>query len=420
MNVTMKKTAAAMIVALMLAGCSSNDGDYFSRQSESQGQTQPTQPVQPEQPTEPSQPSQPTQPVQPEQPTEPSQPVQPTQPEQPSKPTQPVQPEQPTEPSQPTQPTHQPEKPDVNLEGKEWRNWSSAGTASYTTKIRGYAKGYDGPQGDYVLSEQNIEYFKDLDFYQIAKQDKNNPNIYGWHEGAIENEGIQGIEIKGLEFTNSSNGHNITQAIYPEKFNYIFKNTPYATYGALFTNEHDVMIFTTRGSSAIVGESEDAYSIGKYRVNNKGVTTNRIDFVDEVKGSATYKGEVLAHTLESRSNNGTPFEYHRSLPFNDGEITINAHFGTRPEDSFTTATLNSKTLGVQQFDKSRMEISDKRNIEFSRTNSSGVRVEGIFIGKNAAEAVGSISYDSGAVYEGNNTYRSSKYEAVFSAEKQPK
>ncbi|OOF37196.1 hypothetical protein [Rodentibacter heidelbergensis] len=272
-----------------------------------------------------------------------------------------------------------------------------------------------------MLSDQNTAYFRDLDFYQIAKQDKNNPNFYGWHEGSIENEGIEGIEIKSFELAGDMSPRNIlTQAVRPERFNYIFKNTPYSTYGALFTNEHDVMMFTTRGSSAVVGETNNAYSIGKYRINDKGIKTDHIDFIDEVKGSATYKGEVLARTGELLTNKGVPSEYRRSLPFKDGNITINAHFGERPENSFITATLKSKTLGEQQFEKSRMTISDKRDIEFYRTNSTGVILDGLFIGQHADEAVGTIRYDSGAVDQGNGNYRYSSYNAVFSAEKQPK
>ncbi|OOF49418.1 hypothetical protein BKK54_08975 [Rodentibacter genomosp. 1] len=406
--------------------------------------SQPSQPTQPEQPTEPEQPSQPTQqeqpsepeqpskPTQPEQPSEPEQPSQPTQqeqpsePEQPSKPTQPEQPTKPVQPSEPTQPEKptikpepqpEPEKTSINLEGEEWRKGARYDYSKRFHSYRyGYVKGYDGPEGELVLSRQNNPYFEGLNFDYLARTDEKNPDFYGWHEGYFENEGIIGIEIKELD----KDGY-ITKAVRPEKFNLIFKNTPYSTYGALYTNEHDVKLFMLTGSNAALGERSDAYSVGKFRVNDKGVKTDYIDYIDEVKGSATYKGEVLARTDSVYVSGYINQNYSPTKPFKDGDITINAHFGSRPEENFTTATLNSKTLGKREFGKSRMELTSG-SIQFKNEGNLLERereliLQGRFVGEKASEAVGQIRYEGRQI---NRTNNNQSYEAVFSAEKQPK
>ncbi|OOF50232.1 hypothetical protein BKK52_02190 [Rodentibacter trehalosifermentans] len=425
--------------------------------------TQPSKPIQPEQPAEPTKPSkpqgvyprnsqggtgntileQPSKPTQPEQPTEPTQPSKPIQPEQPAEPTKPSKPqgvypgdsrggtgntipEQPSKPTQPEQPMKPitPENPSVNLEGKQWRQgtsyfYSNDFNSWFFRGDAGYVEGYNGPRGEDIIGYNNRGYIEELDFDAFAKLPPAS-DFYGWHEGSVKDERILGIEIQELD----KNGR-IVKATRPEKFNIMFKNTPYTTYGALYTNEHDVRLFILTGSHASLSKSEysNTYPVGEFYVNDHGVQTDRIDFIDEVKGSATYKGEVLARAHSLKTNSSLVPEYYSpTKPFKDGEITINAHFCSRPENTFTTATLNSKTLGIREFEQARMDIGTNsiRFVNEGKNLSEGeeLKLRGQFFGKNASEAVGHITYRGKKDISPTNKFQ--HYNAIFSAEKQPK
>ncbi|QPB43330.1 hypothetical protein [Rodentibacter haemolyticus] len=382
---------------------------------------------------------------QPEQSNNQSKPEQPKQPEQSnnqSKPEQPKQ-EQSNNQTKPTEPSKSENSTSPELVPTGWRKLGHEFTGSTRNldffeniELRSSAEFPDNypiglPKGDVLLRNGvNKGILNDLDFEKLAKEDKQNPNLLGWHQGTIENENLDGVLIKKTD-----GWDKILEAEYIDKFNYLFKNTPYTTYGAFFTNQYDQRLFLIKNGDEIstLTEYSDELGnkIGQFRLNEKGELTSRIDFIDEVKGSATYKGEILASHSDRVLNQpgdgystygGEHMEY--SLPYKDGEITINAHFGDRDVNSFTSVYLNSKTIGEHYLDKSPMIFyKGAEDIRFeNRISDDGfistkptVSVSGVFLGPKANEAAGTIR---AYVPDGLSTGRS--YDGVFSAEKQPK
>lgn len=296
----------------------------------------------------------------------------------------------------------------------------SIGSDSYTGKINydyklTYVDGYEGSKEKQPVHNRSNSGYK-LDFYQLAVEDKNNPQVLGWHKGEIKSPGINGSEISKF-----NQYGEIIERTYPEKVDYIFKNTPYATYGTVY-NQYSSTLFANYERASSIEDSSRYYKVGEYEVID-GNKTTKIKYTDSVKGSAIYKGEVLAHMEKNvvRDRYGNVRALPEKTPVLDGNITVNANFGPREEENFATATLDSKVLGKVEFPKTRMNLSGAIRFGSSskplNENTNGeVHLDGTVVGKEANEIVGKISYYSFTKKLGDVV----DYEGVFAAEKQPK
>ena len=280
-----------------------------------QPQPQPEQP-QPEQPQpQPEQPQpQPEQPQpQPEQPQ--PQPEQPQpQPEQPQP--QPEQPQpQPEQPQpQPEQPQPQPEpQPDpaskaVNLldkNGVEWRiiNIRSNGPSNNTTEYRDSIFLYDpvvsSRESFFKLDGVNAE--TELNFNELSAQD--GKPFLGIHQGKKEDPDFSG-KIVTKVIRDGSWRLRAVELEDAKAFNYLYVNQPYSTYGALFTNGHDVKFFSVaqkaeENSSAGYNSTYPVWKEEVVERNGQSVKTGKIIWNDAVAGEATYKGQVIASVVKA-------------------------------------------------------------------------------------------------------------------------
>lgn len=278
-----------------------------------------------------------------------------------------------------------------------------------------YVDSYDGTQDNAPIRDWTNRGYK-LNYYQLSVNDKNNPQLLGWHKGEIKSAGINGSQISKINETGE-----ITERTYPEKVDYYFKNTPYSTYGAVYNN-YEANLFANFEKASSISTNDNTYQIGEYEVID-GNKTTKIKYNDSVKGSATYKGEVLAVASRRTSNEYNAYELADKLPTVDGTIAIVANFGPREEENFASATLDSKVLGKVEFPKTRMSLNDT-GIEYNTSSTSKnineydpVHLKSTVVGKEANEIVGKIDV--------RNTYTKKigdvkEYNAVFVAEKQPK
>lgn len=279
-----------------------------------------------------------------------------------------------------------------------------------------YVDGYDGSKETAPVHNRSNSGYK-LDYYQLAIEDNANPQLLGWHKGEIKSAGINGSEISKVDAKNL-----IVERTYPEKVDYMFKNTPYATYGAVYNN-YDSILFVNYEKASSISDNNYTYQVGEYEVID-GNKTTKIKYNDAVKGAATYKGEVLAHIARRSSENfkDKVLVANAQAPEVDGTITINANFGARAEENFASAVLDSKALGKVEFAKSRMDLWDSgirlNSSSSSTVNGEKVSLDSTVVGKEANEIVGEISH-----YNPNSSPKIgdvTRYEAVFAAEKQPK
>ncbi|MEG9474737.1 hypothetical protein [Mannheimia indoligenes] len=327
-------------------------------------------------------------------------------------------------------------KQEAEKVANEWRGKNSNANIVEPTRVEGYAASsyntdsgrdsggyyvadYNGTKETTPINNSSNTGYK-LDFYKLAIEDKANPQVLGWHKGEIRSAGINGSEISKLNAENE-----IVERTYPEKVNYIFKNTPYATYGAVYNN-YESHLFAVYEQPVSVGSYSNRHQIGEYEVID-GNKTTKIKYNDSVKGAATYKGEVLAHVARhfKDKQTGNDLYIFDKTPAIDGTVTINANFGPRAEENYTSATLDSKALGKVEFTKNRMQtikpIFGNPAIKVFNSvsiNKRDILLNGYVAGKQADEIVGGISYtnDSSSAKSGDVFY----YKAVFAAEKQPK
>ena len=82
-----------------------------------------------------------------------------------------------------------------------------------------------------------------------------------------------------------------------DKINYIFRNTPYASYGAMFTNGNDVVYFTTALNNRYTNDGEENAQVKSEDLpyaNNDGELRYRKEVVERLSGKAEYTGKVIA------------------------------------------------------------------------------------------------------------------------------
>ncbi|MEG9529974.1 hypothetical protein [Mannheimia indoligenes] len=273
-----------------------------------------------------------------------------------------------------------------------------------------YPNGYDGTKDEEPILQRSTNNGYKLDYYQLAIDDKANPQLLGWHKGEIKSGGINGSEIVAFDAEGK-----IAKRAYPEKVDYMFKNTPYSTYGAVYNN-YASNLFASYEKESSLSNSSLYYQVGEYEVID-GNQTNKIKYNDAVKGAAIYKGEVVAHAkryYKDNSYNSLP----EKTPKVDGSITINANFGPRAEENYASAILESNTIGKLEFPKSRIEFNNGMDFSQNLYGNKYAELKATVVGKEANEIVGEIYYRDRST--GIKAGDVADYEAVFAAEKQPK
>lgn len=283
----------------------------------------------------------------------------------------------------------------------------------------GYADTFTNNPGNNVrapIFDSSNKGFK-LDYYELAKNDLENPQVLGVHKGSIKSAGINGAEA-----TSYNEKHQITAVNYPEKVDYLFINTPYSTYGAVY-NQNASILFASSETGVSLENDVLGAQIGSYEVVD-GNKTKKIIYNDTVKGNATYKGEVIAVPTYLRGEDGKARDSYIGTPSVDGTVTFNANFGTRAEENYISGTLDSKILGKEvELPQARIDtlayyFTAGKTLDNYWIPSS-VSYSGDVVGKDASGVQGSIRYVvSPELKKADGAL--SEYNAVFAAEKQPK
>ena len=268
-----------------------------------------------------------------------------------------------------------------------------------------------------------------LNLTQISENDIRNGGTYlGEHSGKIS--GDDKTRLKVIELEKIKEGDRVLQAKKVQvdnnnEINYTFHNQAYSSYGALFTNEHDVRLFYYSNPT-------------KYKDTYNKVNQYEVKYIDSLSGDVTYKGNVIASV--NRGIKGTAITL-RELPKYDGTVTINAHFDKFLSKNTASGYIDSNTVGridLRDGKENSVFMSDSPFSQgqgelsiFARANTKDGKAAGIykarFSGPEANEVTGIVDLEFKGVKE-NGYYKLgedgqniiTEYNAVFGATKQPK
>ncbi|MGX3065921.1 hypothetical protein [Ursidibacter arcticus] len=291
---------------------------------------------------------------------------------------------------------------ETDSEGIEWRNrtltphtWSSFKTLKVASEFVndneiGYAV-QGGNWGIAPLSEDNSHIV--IDFKKLAEKD--GKIYFGVHEGKLSDPTMQGY--------NDHTGSKVRR----NDVDYLFANQPNTTYGIL----HD-------------GNTASLFYQGLYA--GKPFPENVIEFIvqdernnyrTELKGSATYRGQVLATTVLAKGDREYGYAI-PSKPFVDGTVTLTADFGGSKKflgtDSSVKGEIDSKTLGKIQLNEAPVyKIANAFDGKAFSSELSG-EYSGLFTGPKLDDAVGRIKLEKDDAKAGELK----EYHAVFGGVKQ--
>lgn len=270
---------------------------------------------------------------------------------------------------------------EVTNDGLEWRKRRLTGDtykSRYPTlKVIGNLvndgnSGYelDGQPYQSPLRSDNSHII--LDFQQLANDGK--PYL-GTHTGVYENKLMEG------ELENADG-----KSIPTTKIDYAFGNLPYSTYGILFDGNRAEVFY--QGLAA----GQNFPNLIEYVVQKKN---GKAEYIDQVKGNAVYKGEVIASIVEQNKD----YSYGKpNKPFVDGTFEIRANFGEVKNnpifDSNLTGEIQSNTLGnIMLYEGDIARIHNAFSGKARAENFSG-EYSGIFVGKNLNDIVGRIKLEN--------------------------
>lgn len=305
-----------------------------------------------------------------------------------------------TKPS-PTQATSRNVETDSN--GVKWRNRTlteNSITGSYKTlKVvsnfldDNTCTGYCVQGGNWIIAPLSAE--NDhivIDFKELGNKD--GKPYFGVHQGTFSDPTIQGhSDVSGTK-------------VRKKEVDYLFVNQPNTTYGIL----HD-------------GNTADLFYQGLYagkpypqNVIEFVVQNNRNEYLNELKGQATYKGELLAVTRTERAL-GEP-DTIPSKPFVDGTVTLNADFGGSKKflatDSSVKGEIHSNTLGKISLNETAVhKLANAFEGKAFAGDFTG-EYSGLFTGPKLDDAVGRIHLEN----EDAKVGEMKEYHAVFGGTKQ--
>lgn len=324
----------------------------------------------------------------------------------------------------------------VNLldkNGVEWRiiNIRQNGPSNDTTEYR-YGGRNSSLSSDLYYVGKPESFFEllgvnaitNLNFNELSEKD--GKPFLGVHQGKKEDPDFSGKIVTKVK----RDGHLIKVAELEDAkaFNYLYVNQPYSTYGALFTNGHDVKFFSVAQSAGKAGYSH-IYPVWREEVverNGQSVKTGKIIWNDAVAGEATYKGQVIASVIKSdiEGYNRTGI---RSEPVLDGTVTLKAKFDKDPERNSIEGEIDSNLIGKIVLEKNldqsgilRLGRATNETMNIKEASGRG-SYEVKFYGKDLNDAVGKVNLNSDDAY---TRYKETgdviEYNAVFGATKQPK
>ncbi|MDH2998985.1 hypothetical protein A1D22_03800 [Pasteurellaceae bacterium LFhippo2] len=230
-----------------------------------------------------------------------------------------------------------------------------------------------------------------LDFKELAKDGS---NYLGIHAGVYENPDMAGHLADA-----SGNKQRST------KIDYAFANQPYSTYGILYDGDNAELFY----QSLYAGMSEPA-SVIEYVVQDR-----RANYLDSVKGIATYNGDVIATVVRKDGYSDTgPVS-----PFVDGKVTLTVDLGGSKHSPITDSSIQgyieSNTLGkINLYEGDVYKIANAFNGKAVSGDFSG-EYSGILAGKDLNDAVGRINLDNNDALKDGDI---KEYHAVFGGTKQ--
>ena len=267
---------------------------------------------------------------------------------------------------------------------------------------------------------------------ELTEKDiRNGGNYLGVHEGVFSDENIDGVKITKLKeilpgsFPSDVKVSEVDGDVH--SVNYLFINTPYSTYGALFTNEYDSKLFA---GGLNTNEAYGAPFTEKVASKN---------YIESLKGDLVYKGDVIA--VVTKGIKGTRNVTLPEAPKVDGKVTLNAKF--EPKFFTVSGHIDSDTLGRIELTKQSRTDNYGLGMLVSHGGAKVLNAEGNnqfvgpynvqFTGKEYSDVVGGVSLSSDLrtgyrkdILNEQNIYQPSKYnpniiekyEAVFGATKQ--
>ena len=295
-----------------------------------------------------------------------------------------------------------------------------------------------GDRTPFELTDKNVS----INLTNVTENDiKKGGQYLGPHSGTFTDPSVDGVRALAVE---SINDEATAVKIDEDNKNidYLFINTPYSTYGALFTDEYNAGLFAIAPSTSNYGP------LYEY-VND----TTELKYTSDLLGDVTYSGDVIAYITRGKPH--TTIEYIEK-PKVDGKVTLNAHFGKRMEHNTVKGVIHSDTVGDIQLNEMGMRMSRDGGAFFQPdtgvkgfsigTKYTGEEGEAVrldennipalkgkyraaFAGKDAADIIGQVllepNYDfkdeNGRYLENRNKKGIlTEYHAVFGATKQPK
>ena len=295
-----------------------------------------------------------------------------------------------------------------------------------------------GDRTPFELTDKNVS----INLTNVTENDiKKGGQYLGPHSGTFTDPSVDGVRALAVE---SINDEATAVKIDEDNKNidYLFINTPYSTYGALFTDEYNAGLFAIAPSTSNYGP------LYEY-VND----TTELKYTSDLLGDVTYSGDVIAYITRGKPH--TTIEYIEK-PKVDGKVTLNAHFGKRIEHNTVKGVIHNDTVGDIQLNEMGMRMSRDGGAFFQPdtgvkgfsigTKYTGEEGEAVrldennipalkgkyraaFAGKDAADIIGQVllepNYDfkdeNGRYLENRNKKGIlTEYHAVFGATKQPK
>ena len=294
-----------------------------------------------------------------------------------------------------------------------------------------------GDRTPFELTNSNAS----INLTNVTENDiKKGGQYLGPHSGTFTDPSVDGVRALAVESINDK-----ATAVKIDEDNknidYLFINTPYSTYGALFTDEYNAGLFAIAPSTSNYGP------LYEY-VND----TTELKYTSDLLGDVTYSGDVIAYITRGRPH--TTIEYIEK-PKVDGKVTLNAHFGKRMEHNTIKGVIHSDTVGDIQLNEMGMRMSrdggallqpdtgvkgfsigtkyteEGEAVRLDENNIPALKgkYRAAFAGKDAADIIGQVllepNYDfkdeNGRYLESRNKKGIlTEYHAVFGATKQPK
>lgn len=304
--------------------------------------------------------------------------------------------------TKPSNTSNQSAKPARNLEtdsnGVEWRNRKLTPNVMGRFKtlkvesnaINDGASSYEVQGGDWYgapLSAENDHVV--IDFKNIAEKD--GKIYFGVHEGKFTDPTMQGYSTQ--------NGIKVRK----KDVDYLFVNQPNTTYGILFDGGTAELFYQGLRTGAPI------HDLIEFIVQDE-----RYNYRTELKGQATYRGQVLATTVQAKEiGYGIP-----TKPFVDGTVTLTADFGGSKKffgtDSSVKGEIDSKTLGKIQLNETG--INKFANVFKGKAFAGDFVGEysGLFTGPKLDDAVGRLRIEN----EDAKAGELEEYHAVFGGVKQ--